>query len=70
MCWKTYLRVLKEQESFQQALAAAKSLDDPTEEFAERSKLYRERGLSLDLLCHRIFALEEARERDERTRPG
>jgi len=30
---ENYLRVLKEQKSYQQALAAAKSLDDPTEEY-------------------------------------
>jgi hypothetical protein len=57
---ENYLRVLKEQESFQQALTAAKSLDDPTEEFAERSKLYRERGLSLDTSLPPDFGLEEA----------
>jgi CheR methyltransferase, SAM binding domain len=57
---ENYLRVLKEQESFQQALAAARSLDDPTEEFAERSKLYRERGLSLDTALPPDFALEQA----------
>ena len=57
---ENYLRVLKEQESYQQALAAAKSLDDPTEEFAERSKLYKERGLSLDTSLPPDYALEEA----------
>jgi hypothetical protein len=57
---ENYLRVLKEQESFQQALAAAKSLDDPTEEFAGRSKLYRERGLSLDTALPPDYALEVA----------
>lgn len=57
---ENYLRVLKEQESFQQALAAARSLDDPTEEFAKRSKLYRERGLSLDTALPPDYALEVA----------
>ena len=57
---ENYLRVLKEQESFQQALAAAKSLDDPTEEFAERSKLYKDRGLSLDTSLPPDYALEVA----------
>ncbi|PYV74750.1 MAG: hypothetical protein DMG96_19425 [Acidobacteria bacterium] len=55
---ENYLRVLKEQERFQQALAAAKSLDDPTEEFAERSKLYKDRGLSLDTSLPPDYALE------------
>lgn len=57
---ENYLRVLKEQESYQQALAAAKSLDDPTEEFAGRSKLYKERGLSLDTSLPPDYALEVA----------
>lgn len=55
-----YLRVLKEQGSYQQVLAAAHSLGDPTEEFAERSKLYKERGLSLDTSLPPDYALEEA----------
>src|SRR6267142_308963 len=53
-------RVLQEQSSFQQTLVAAKSLNDPTEEFAERSKLYKERGLSLDTSLPPDFALEVA----------
>ena len=57
---ENYLRVLKEQKSYQQALAAAKSLDDPTEEFAGRSKLYKDRGLSLDTSLPPDFALELA----------
>jgi len=56
--YENYLRVLKEQSSFQQVLAAAHSLGDPTEEFAERSKLYKERGLSLDTALPPDFALE------------
>jgi len=58
--YENYLRVLKEQSSFQQMLAAAHSLGDPTEEFAERSKLYKERGLSLDTSLPPDYALEEA----------
>jgi len=53
-------RVLKEQSSYQEALKAAKSLNDPTEEFAERSKLYKERGLSLDTSLPPDYALEVA----------
>ena len=53
-------RVLQEQSSFQQTLAAAKSLNDPTEEFAERSKLYKDRGLSLDTSLPPDYALEVA----------
>ncbi len=57
---ENYGRVLKEQSSYQQALEAAKSLDDPTEEFAGRSKLYKNRGLSLDTSLSPDFALEVA----------
>src|SRR6267142_1572611 len=53
-------RVLQEQSSFPQTLVAAKSLNDPTEEFAERSKLYKERGLSLDTSLPPNYALEIA----------
>ncbi|HXJ45069.1 MAG TPA: class I SAM-dependent methyltransferase [Candidatus Dormibacteraeota bacterium] len=53
-------RVIHEQASFQQALRAAKSLNDPVEEFAERSKLYKERGLSLDTSLPPDYALEVA----------
>jgi hypothetical protein len=58
--FENYLRVLKEHGSYQQVLAAAHSLGDPTEEFAERSKLYKERGLSLDTSLPPDFALEVA----------
>lgn len=58
--YENYLRVLKEQDSYQQVLAAAHSLGDPTEEFAERSKLYKDRGLSLDTSLPPDFALEVA----------
>ena len=57
--YENYLRVLKEQTSFRQALEAAASLD-ATEEFAERSKLYKDRGLSLDTSLPPDFALEVA----------
>src|SRR5262249_38324398 len=35
--YQNYLRIVKEQDKYQQLLATAHSLDDPTEEFAERS---------------------------------
>jgi hypothetical protein len=54
------LRVLKEQNSYTLALANATSLNDATEEFAERSKLYKERGLSLDTSLPPDYALEVA----------
>jgi hypothetical protein len=46
--YKNVKRVLNEQAEFQKKLKEAKSLNDPTEEFAGRSKLYKDRGLSLD----------------------
>lgn len=52
--------VLKEQESYASALAAARSLGDTTEEFAERSTIYRNRGLSSDTSLLPNFALEES----------
>jgi hypothetical protein len=58
--YENYRRVLKEQGGYQQVLAAARSLGDPTEEFAERSKLYKERGLSLDTSLPPDYALEVA----------
>lgn len=53
-------RVLREQEGYAQALAEAKSLNDATEEFAEVSKLYKDRGLSLDTSLPPNFAIEAA----------
>jgi len=53
-------RVLNEQQGHAQALEAARLLGNPSEEFAERSKLYRARGLSLDTTLLPNFALEES----------
>ena len=53
-------RVLKEQAGYITALEAARLLGDPSEEFYERSKLYRNRGLSLDTSILPDFAIEEA----------
>lgn len=53
-------RITREQASFREALQAARSLNDPTEEFAERSKLYKDRGLSLDTSLPPDYALEVA----------
>ncbi len=53
-------RVSLEQAGFQQALQAAKSLNNPAEEFIERSKLYKQRGLSLDTSLPPDYALEVA----------
>ncbi len=54
------VRVLSEQESYAKTLEAARLLGDPSEEFAERSKLYRSRGLSLDTSLLPNLAMEES----------
>src|SRR5215813_7941741 len=53
-------RILQEQESYARTLAAARLQGNPGEEFIERSKLYRERGLSLDTTLAPNFAIEES----------
>jgi len=53
-------RVIKEQESFQSEIEEARQLKDPTEDFAERSKLYRSRGLSYDTSLLPNMAIEES----------
>jgi SAM-dependent methyltransferase len=61
---KTYLmasvqRVFNEQESYARTVEMARS-GDASEEFAARSTLYRERGLSSDTSLRPDFALDEA----------
>jgi len=53
-------RILKEQASYAKALSAARLMGDPTEEFAERSRMYRTRGLSSDTSLLPNFGLEES----------
>lgn len=53
-------RVLHEQEGYRQTLEAARALGDPTEEFAQRSTLYRNRGLSLDTSLLPNLAIERS----------
>jgi hypothetical protein len=53
-------RMLREQESYARTLAAARLQGNVSEEFIERSKLYRERGLSLDTTLAPNFAIEES----------
>lgn len=53
-------RVLTEQVGYAKAVEAARLLGDSREEFYERSKLYRNRGLSLDTSLLPDFAVEEA----------
>src|SRR5947207_3363442 len=53
-------RVLSENTGYARALEAAQLLGDPTGEFAERSRLFRTRGLASDTSIFPNFALEEA----------
>ena len=53
-------RLAQEQERYARELDAARRLGDVSEEFAARSKLFRERGLSLDTSTLPSFALERA----------
>jgi len=53
-------RVLSENAGYARALEAAQLLGDPTEEFAERSRLFRTRGLASDTSIFPNFAIEEA----------
>lgn len=52
------LRVLNEQESYRRAIEAARLQGGANDEFIERSKLYRTRGLSLDTTLAPNFAIE------------
>lgn len=53
-------RVLGEQASYARILESAHMLGDPTEEFAERSRLFRNRGLSSDTSLMPNFAIERS----------
>jgi hypothetical protein len=55
-----FARVLKEQAEYAESLANARKNRDPSEEFAERSRLYRERGLSSDTSLRPDFAIAQA----------
>lgn len=53
-------RMLREQAGYAETLDAARRLGNPTEEFAARSTLYRERGLSLDTSLSPNLAIERS----------
>lgn len=53
-------RVLGEQASYGKMLESARMLGDPSEEFAQRSKLFRDRGLSSDTSLAPNFAIERS----------
>jgi hypothetical protein len=53
-------RVLNEQAGFARVLESARLLGDPSAEFAERSKLFSNRGLSSDTSLRPCFAIERA----------
>src|SRR5512138_605829 len=54
------VRVTAEQAKFADALQTMRRLGDQTEAFAERSRLFRDRGLSLDTSIAPSFALEQS----------
>ncbi|HSB08591.1 MAG TPA: class I SAM-dependent methyltransferase [Blastocatellia bacterium] len=54
------IRVLNEQSGYAKILQAAQLLGDPSAEFAERSKLFSNRGLSSDTSLLPNFAIERA----------
>ena len=54
------VRVLGEQASYAKVLESAQLLGDPSQEFAERSKLFRDRGLSSDTSLAPNFAIERS----------
>jgi hypothetical protein len=56
-------RRLGEEEGYARILQMAQVLNDPSKEFAERSRIYRTRGLSSDTSFRTNFAIEEALER-------
>jgi hypothetical protein len=59
---KNFVRMLNEQESYAKTLESARLLGDSSREFAERSKLYRARGLSSDTSLLPNFAIEKSLE--------
>lgn len=54
------VRVLRENDSYSRLIAAARALGDPSAEFAERSRLFRERGLSSDTSLFPNLAIENS----------
>ena len=54
------MRVGSEQARYARELEAARGANDQTEAFAARSKLFRERGLSLDTSIQPSFSLEQS----------
>jgi hypothetical protein len=59
-------RILREQAGYAETLDAARRLGNATEEFAARSTLYRERGLSLDTSLSPNLAIERSLEELQR----
>jgi hypothetical protein len=58
-------RSMKEEETHARLIEQARALGDPSLEFAERSRLYRERGLASDTSIRVNFAVEAALRRIE-----
>src|SRR5260370_41479792 len=52
--------MLKEESTYAEMIQSARQLGNATEELAERSTLFRDRGLSLDTSWRPDFAIEES----------
>lgn len=57
---KSLQRMFQENEKYKQIIETARLQNDPTFEFAERSKLFKTRGLSSDTVTQPNFAIEQA----------
>ena len=53
-------RSIRESETYARLMEQAHALGDPSLEFAERSRIYRERGLASDTSLRVNFAVEQA----------
>jgi SAM-dependent methyltransferase len=56
----SFFRVINESSSYAKILESARMQGDPSAEFAERSKLFRDRGLSSDTTLMPNFAIERS----------
>src|SRR6185503_13324950 len=57
---ESFARVLRENSSYARILESARMQGDASEEFAERSTLFRDRGLSSDTSLMPNFAIERS----------
>ncbi len=55
-----FVRISQQQAHYAELLATARALDEPTQQFIERSQLFRDRGLSVDTSLMPNFAIQES----------